>query len=298
MLPNFVVIGAQKASSTFVQEALSDHPDVYMPDGEIPFFEDPDYQHLSLVDLENLCGDRTEQKALGIKRPSYLNRPEVPHRLARDLPGVRLIAVLRNPVERAVSSYFHYMKYGFIPVRAVSDGLRDLLAGRYDAKYPRAHEVLTYGLYHQGLERYSACFDRQQMHILLHEDIRADGAKAVRSCYQFLGIDADYNPSTLDSRPMAATYSLPRLRLGALFQPTYMRIDPDGLRAHLRRGPFAAAFRNFFVGLDRYFWSRIFVEHKPTLDPELRKKLVEYYRNDIVALEAMLERDLGRWLSH
>jgi len=296
MLPNFVVIGAQKAGSTFVQNALQDHPDVYMPFGETPFFQDPDYSQQSLADLERLFVGHTDRRALGIKRPNYLNQPEVPPRIATDLPGVRLIAVLRNPVERAVSGYFHYMKSRFIPIRPLNDGLRDLIAGRYDDRVPLAREVLSNGLYHQHLERYTACFDHEQLLILLFDDIRADSAAVMRRCYRFLGIDEDYRPGTLDSRPMAATYSLTRLRLGAFLQTTYMRLDPDRRRIHYRRGPLAAGCRCLFGGLDRYAWSRLFHERKPALDPDLAEQLIEYYRADVTALGTMLGKDLSHWL--
>ena len=98
MLPDFVLIGGQKAGSTFVQEALRQHPAVFTPHGETPFFQDPDYTPNDLSPLEReLQGARAGQR-VGIKRPNYLGEPEVPPRLARDLPGVKLIAVLREPV--------------------------------------------------------------------------------------------------------------------------------------------------------------------------------------------------------
>ena len=123
MLPNFVIIGAQKSASTFLQVCLSEHPDVFMPPGETPFFESPDYENSDISRLESLFNNRSESK-LGIKRPSYIGKPEVPKRIEYHLPDAKLIAVLRNPIDRAVSAYFHYINNGFIPCINLEKGAR------------------------------------------------------------------------------------------------------------------------------------------------------------------------------
>jgi len=105
MLPDYIIIGAHKSASTFVHKCLMEHPDIYMPKDEIPFFEIPDYESSSLSELEKYFKGRKE-KRFGIKRPSYIGKPEVPARISNDLPDAKLIAVLRDPVDRAVSSYY------------------------------------------------------------------------------------------------------------------------------------------------------------------------------------------------
>src|SRR3954453_11545774 len=108
-MPSFVVIGAQKSASTFLQTCLADHPDVFMPKGELAFFESPDYERATLTDLRRLFEGRLERR-LGFKRPNYLCKPEVPARLAKDLPDALLLSVLRKPLDRAISAYFHYIR--------------------------------------------------------------------------------------------------------------------------------------------------------------------------------------------
>lgn len=125
MLPNFIIIGAQKSASTFLQACLNDHPDIYMPYGETPFFESPDYERNNIRDLEKIFVDRDE-KCIGIKRPTYIGKPEVPERILAHLPNAKLIAVLRNPIDRAISAYFHNINYGFIPAIDVETGSKSL----------------------------------------------------------------------------------------------------------------------------------------------------------------------------
>ena len=76
MLPNFVIIGAQKSGSTFALRCLGEHPEVFMPTGETRFFEDPEYLRHDISDLEAIFRDASHKKALGIKRPDYLAKPE------------------------------------------------------------------------------------------------------------------------------------------------------------------------------------------------------------------------------
>ena len=120
MLPHFVVIGAQKSASTFLQRCLADHPEMWLPRGETTFFEDPTYEASRLSDLERMFSRRRE-RVLGMKRPSYLSRPEVPGRIRRDLPNVKLIAVLREPISRAVSAYFHMVGGGYLPLLELNE---------------------------------------------------------------------------------------------------------------------------------------------------------------------------------
>ena len=95
-LPDFVIIGAQKSASSFMQLCLADHPDIYIPEGETPFFESPDYEQGDIHEIEELFEGRSE-KCLGIKRPNYIGKAEVPNRILKHLPNAKLIAILRNP---------------------------------------------------------------------------------------------------------------------------------------------------------------------------------------------------------
>ena len=69
MLPTLVIIRAQKSASSFMHKCLADHPEIYLPKREVPFFASPDYEQGSIKDLEKLLEGRREQ-ILGIKRPN------------------------------------------------------------------------------------------------------------------------------------------------------------------------------------------------------------------------------------
>lgn len=151
MLPNFLLIGAQKSATTFVHRCLCEHPNVFMPSGEIPFFKDPDYSQSDIESFERLFEKGYHKKAIGIKRPDYLHKPECPERIHRHIPSARLIAILRDPVDRAISAYYHNAKMGFAPLKHVNTGLLEVINGRHAEKYPRAAEIVEFGFYHKHL---------------------------------------------------------------------------------------------------------------------------------------------------
>jgi hypothetical protein len=98
---DFIIVGAEKAGTSYLSKALSFSDDIYMPEREVRFFRDPFYHHRE--QLDNLLIGRDNVK-VGIKHPSYLGRTEVPARIYEHNKDIKLIFILRDPVERAISS--------------------------------------------------------------------------------------------------------------------------------------------------------------------------------------------------
>lgn len=297
MLPNFVIIGAQKAGSTYLLEGLSSHPDVFMTPGEDPYFQDPEYDQTPREEFERRYESGRGKTAVGLKRPSYLALPECAARIREDLPDARLIAVLRHPVERAVSGYYHYMASGFIPVRPLNEGLRAILDGELQKRFPAAHHILDFSMYGKHLQRYLVLFPRDALLVVLFEDLKRDGLAALRQCYRFLGVDDAYTPppATLKRRPMQTVRSLPRLRFVQMTRPLYVRFNKDRTRNYSRPGPLAPLIRKATLGIDRYILGRILRNTGDSLDPEVRSRLSDVFRPDIRLLEQLLGRSLDVW---
>jgi hypothetical protein len=297
VLPDFIVIGAQKSASTFLQICLADHPQIYMPKGEVPFFESPDYESQDLGDLASLFSGRQEER-LGFKRPNYLGKPEVAARIAADLPNAQLIAVLRDPLERALSAYFHYMRGGFLPVLPVEEGMtRILFDDAFRTAYPRSGEVLSFGLYAQALTRYRHFLDNGRMLLLLHEDLSVKPSYTVERAYEFLGVAPEFTPASLSRRPQRIPYNRARLQLGRANHRVLNRFNVDRTRAYRRKPSFG---RSLVAGgisaLDRLL--ELWVDNeRPVLSRQLQNQLLEYYSHDVEQLQPLLERDLGHWLS-
>jgi hypothetical protein len=295
-LPNFLIIGAQKSASTFIHQCLAEHPEVFMPLEEISYFEDPDYQQTDPRQFERLFSNVKTEKAIGIKRPNYLAKPEVPDRIKELLPNAKLIAVLRNPVARAVSAYFHYANNGFIPAGPIEVSMSKLLDGDYTKSRPKAQEILEYGFYCKHLKRYLSLFDREQMLILFHEDVARDNLGGVQKTYRFLEIDESYVPRQLSNRPQAVIYSLARIRLLRLRNSHLFTYNSDKTRLFVKKqGALDKAICRTIDTADRFVLSRVFGNDKPRLSDGLRRRLYSLYEKDIADLEALLRVDLKIW---
>ena len=156
-LPSFICIGAQKSGTTWIHEALSLNPAVYLPARrkEVHFFDryfDKGvgwYEAFFRGGAGRLCGEVT---------PAYLFDPEVPLRIHTVCPEAKLLVSLRDPVRRA---YSHYRQL------VAKAGERRSFMDVID----QVPEVFRRGLYHEQLSRYEEWFPREQVHILFFEDI-------------------------------------------------------------------------------------------------------------------------------
>ena len=297
MLPNFFLIGAQKCGTTFVQVCLSEHPDVFLPLEEIPFFEDPCYSESDVRALERLFEAGKHKKAVGIKRPNYLCLPECPERIHKHAPSARLIVILRDPVDRAVSAYYHYARMGFGPTKHVNIGLPGILSGSHVNKYPRAEEIIEFGFYHRCLKRYLDYFGQSQMLIMLYDEIVENRLNGIKKICTFLDIEPEYVPLSLASRPQASMYSIPRLKLIALRNAIMYSYSSDGMRLTSRDN--MARRRAMLVRIidlvDQKVLSPFFSSPRPTLSSHTEKALSDLYTADTLKLEGLLNRSLGHW---
>jgi hypothetical protein len=299
VLPDFVVIGAQKSGSTFFHECLREHPDIFMPPGETRFFEDPEYLQTDISRFEAMFDAVPGEKVIGIKRPDYLAKPECPARIHKHIPNAKLVAILRNPVERAISAYFHEMRQSFIPIQPLNEGLRRIIAGEYKDSYPKSEEIIEYGFYYRHLKRYLDYFHRDQILVILFDTLKSKPLESVRRAYGFLGVNATYTPQSKRSRG-AGVYDLPRitlLRIPNSFMHTYnsnrtkrYQKQPKPLLGRLIKRAVTSA--------DRLLLAPTFGNSKPELDVQVADDLFKLYEQDINSLEDFLGQKLTAWKSY
>jgi hypothetical protein len=296
MLPNFVIIGAQKSASTFMQICLNDHPDIYLPEGETSFFESPDYEQSEIRELEGIF-DKRNEKCLGIKRPNYIGKPEVPERITSLLPNAKLIAVLRNPIDRAISAYYHNINYGFVPPLDVEIGMRKLVSEAFFSdKYKRASEIIEFGYYYKYLSKYDHFKKNNQLLVFLHEDILLKPLDAVQQAYVFLGVSPTFIPKSLKLKPQKVLYNLPRLKFLSARNRFLYAYNPDRTRLVAKKMTFLdEIMAGAITWVDREILSRYMVNVKPKVSSELQNILYEKYASDIDSLENFISRDLSGW---
>lgn len=301
-LPRFLIIGAQKAGSTFLHETLRQHPSLFLPRYETPIFEDPFYQAGAVQsELGRILAPARPDQKPGIKRPDYLGRPECPARLARHLPDAQLVVTLRHPLARAISAYYWYMQVGILPVRPLNEGMADLLKGNLTRRNPKAQEVLSYGLYHEHLQRYLRYFNAKQMLIILDTELRADVTGVLKRVFTFLGVDVDFTPPDLKRKPKQSVYAQARLRWLAwanqhFFYDSWQDADQMLVLAP-KKSNIAQLAYYACLSVDRVVLQRLYANEAPILEPTLAQALRNFYYEDILALQALLCTDLDTWLS-
>lgn len=198
--PDFLIVGAQKAGTTSLYYALTEHPSIAgAARKEIHFF---DLQYRNGYDwyLRNFprVAERSGEWLTGEASPYYLMHAAAAERIARHLPDVKLIVVLRDPTQRAISHYFHAVRKGRERrslLRAVREELE--LMARFGGAVPdqlfddtrfRQNSYVQRGHYLEQLERYFARFPLSQILILMSDDLFANGPSTVGRVFEFLGL--------------------------------------------------------------------------------------------------------------
>jgi hypothetical protein len=211
-LPTFVIVGAQKSGTTSLLHYLGGHPEVFTYPREAHFFD----RHFErgVGWYRDLFADAGAAAALGESTPEYMYDRRAPSRMAGTIPGARLIAILRDPVDRAYSHYWHNRTRGHEPlsfaeaVEAEDERLRDP-----DEVTRARFGYLDCGRYLSQLELLTSTFSRESLRVVLFEDLRANRLAVVQYLYRFLGVNDTVVPTTLaEVKNRFVTFRSPRLR--------------------------------------------------------------------------------------
>ncbi|MDJ0787929.1 MAG: sulfotransferase [Myxococcota bacterium] len=188
-LPNFLIVGAMKAGTSWLSAKLDQHPDVYVAPEELHFFNDPTIRARGLDWYEARFEQAGSAHAVGEKTAGYLLGKGLLEDIDACLPGVRCIAVLRNPARRAVSQINHHIRYGESRHPGDDDWIGTGDFERIDERFA----ILERGRYLEQLLAYVARFGRERIHVVLNEgDIDTRPQETLAETCRFLGVDPAY----------------------------------------------------------------------------------------------------------
>ena len=240
-LPGFLILGAQKAGTTALYAYLRRHPHINGPSWkEVSFFD----RHWTRGEawyrgnFPNVL--RARGDLVGEASPSYLFHPLAPRRVAELVPDARLIALVRNPVDRAYSHYHHEVALGREPLsfegalaaeeeRTAGEEERLVAEPRYFSHAWWNYTYQARGRYAEQLERWLEVFPREQLLILPSEELLGEPERAHVRVLEFLGaepvgleayprvFERRYEPMRPDTRAeLSEYYAEPNRRLYGL----------------------------------------------------------------------------------
>lgn len=267
MLPNFVIVGAPKCGTSSLAAWLRDHPDAYVvPEKELYYFTSEWERGQKWYEQ---CFAPDGQRAVGEATPTYLHEHRAHERMAAVIPQARLIAMVRNPVDRAYSHYWHWRERKG-EERAFDDAIAPELAGE-DGVF------LTPGRYAEHLAALANHFPPEQLHTVVFDDLAADPHGVFRAACEFLGLDPAHVPDSVGQVENSFQYYYPRWLWTIFVRVRIGRFLPG------RAG--AALYRAMVRTADPY----------PPMAASTRAKLVDHFADSNAELALRLDRDLSHW---
>ena len=295
-MPDFLIIGAAKAGTTSLFRYLGQHPDVFIsPVKEPNFFayagQEVNFQGPKANQLINKWSVTTLQAYQALFEPAEaaevtgeasftsLYVPDALPRIQHLIPEVKLIVLLRDPVERAYSNFKMNVQACLEPCDDFAQALDEETA-RIRAGWGPAWHYRQLGFYHAQLARCHKLFPADQIRVYLLDDLATNARSVVQEVFDFIGVDSAFEPDVSKRHNRS---EIPK---------------SDLLRRLMRsRNPLRATARTLTTLKMRKSIAhhlRIWTGRK--VPRSVRYRLQQHYRDDILALQKLLRRDLTYWL--
>ncbi len=271
-LPNFLYLGPDKSGSSWLFEVLRNHPDCFVPACKDVYYFDEHYDKGMDWYLDFFRDARPGVPAMGELSHSYLFSMEAADRIRQDLPGVKLMASLRQPVERCYSHYLYLVSSGLVTSSFAEtiDNRPGLTRSSYYAK---------------SVEGYLERFGPERFKVLFFDDLKKDPRHYASQVYDFLGLSFneafDYDKKVREARAARNVYLARLAKHGALMARKLGLVNLVGAVKH------GLAARLLYRPLKK--------GEAPKMDPEVGKRLLERYIPDIEATEKLLGVNLDHW---
>jgi hypothetical protein len=296
-IPSFLVIGAAKAGTTTFYHQLAQHPSIFMSPVKEPRYFSYDLRYTpqeanrqetakTQEEYDKLFAEVANEQAVGEVSPSYLHSPVAPERIHAHNPDVRLIAILRHPVDRAESHYVMMLNTGHIPNRPFAEVFRERILNNPTWRdEPFGAYGATISLYHDALARYYEKFPKENIRILRYEDLFKNPAGHFPQVFEFLGVDPSFEPDVSRRENVGGGMPQSDLIHRAVLQPNLLKAAARAvLPSHLSR-TLATKLK------------KLNAKPKPPLNESDRREFTEVYREDILKTQDLTGLDLSDWLA-
>lgn len=274
-MPHFIVLGGHKCGTSSLHNYLAQHPEIYMPRIKGTDFFNREGSSETITSIERYQAfyqEMTNEKIAGEVSSVYLYSKGACDAIKKYLPEAKLIAVLRNPVERAFS-HFNQLPETKKRDRNFSE--------IFDEK-----KVLRNGFYSTPLNMYFDSFGRDRIKILLFDSLRNDKKCFFYSIFQWVGVNPNFMPDT----------SIVTRQGGEIKNQAVKNIFNGNNILHSTAGFLLRPFTTPDQRRDLYKKTKNMFMQKNELPEQLRKQLIDFYREDILQLQDILDMDISHWL--
>jgi hypothetical protein len=285
---DFLVIGAHKAGTTSLFQYLYHHPEIFLPaQKELPFFTNDGLFEQGWDRFAREYFDLQSTKLLGKITPQYMKEPWISApRIQMLMPEVKLIAILRNPIDRAYSHYRMAVQRGWKSQSAKP--FRDVvfesikISGEALNRW-KPTNCVALGLYGKIMNCFMEFFPSERMLVLFSDDLERRPQSVLDSILSFLGLPQDYSPQNIDKK-----YHVGGNRQRFPFLRTWVRKMKPLHRIWLSiPKPKRQAFKMWW-----HAEANVVSERTTPLEMDLRKMLAEFYEPDVRQLERIIGRSV------
>ncbi len=272
-LPDFLFIGPDKTGSSWLYKMLQAHPDSYVPPIKDIYFFDRYYERGLDWYLEHFREVPADARVMGELSHDYLFSPLAAERIQRDLPEVRLMTCLRDPIDRTHSHYLYLVRSG-------------LTRAPFEQALEDFPELIDNSLYAKHLGPYFDIFPRARIKVLYFDQLKSDSAGFAAEAFRFLELPVP-DDLAYDSKVLPA--SKPR---------SYLLAKTAKMGANLARdlglAPLVGRVKN--SRLAKLLYKPYAKDEKPVMQSETRAHLKQVFRPDVDALERLLGVNLSHWM--
>ena len=286
-LPDFLIVGAAKSGTSSLASYLDAHPGITMVSNRLEYFGEfgnPSLGDISREEYLEYFAPVPPEVLAGEKSVSYLYSRQAPSEIHALNPDTRIIMILRDPVARAYSDYWHRVRTGVEPLSFAEalDAEEERIAqgARFELHYAQ------YGLYHDCVAWYMELFGPRRVLVLRYEDLKESPEVICARCFAFLGVDAEY-----------AVEDFPIFNKGGKGKKNLLLSTLQGMA----RTPWMVKTVRFLVPprlKQRVtgWMSRSHAAGKiPPMEEGVEKRLRRFFAADLSRLEALLGWELDDW---
>ena len=276
---DFIGIGAIKAATSWIYECLQEHPKIELAPKDQKdkvFFFKAKHNIEEFKKYKTYFNKRNILK--GDFHAAYLTSPEIIDRAKEHNRDMKIVVCLRDPIERAYSEY-RFLKFS-----------RGAIWNNLEQGIQEDSRILEHGFYYKYLKDYFDVFPRENILVLIYEDIRKDPTKFIQRIYEFLEVNSDFIAPSMNTKVNLTSFKF--TKLGGLIHKKIIKplLKNTKWAWKLKKSIFLKKLLFKFSE----FYSR---KSKPAeeISPKTYEQLKNVYKQDIANLEKLINRDLSFW---